>query len=157
MDTGLGARLGHATLQPLFAIASGEESFRRLTMEIETRTTLHLLHDDSRPAGTAERRSIPKSERRKKAFRSFLPFGGLALMCIPIPLLHFILVPLFVGLGAVKSWSYLSAKGVITRGEVACPRCSEKVYFANVPENWPLKLLCEKCGYPLRMYLAAEG
>lgn len=115
---------------------------------------IHLRYDDDRPAGTVERVSVPRGERIKEGFRAGRYFWLLAIPSAFIPLMHFILVPLFVVLGTVRAWSYWTTPGVLRNGAVECPRCHEKVVLENIPDAFPVKVLCEKCGYQLRLYEA---
>ncbi|MBX2988295.1 MAG: hypothetical protein KF802_10400 [Bdellovibrionaceae bacterium] len=111
-----------------------------------------MKNQNNEDAGFAEREALPLSLRVKKGFRSGALYWIAAVGCLPIPLLHFILVPLFVILGTVQAWSYWTGESVLRRGQSLCPKCATAMAFDDVPEKWPVKLLCPACGFQLRLH-----
>lgn len=101
--------------------------------------------------GRAGKVSLPVKERRRRGFRAALPFWLGAIPCLFIPLLHYILVPLLLVLGFLQARSYWKVPFVYVQGKVDCPRCQKPLSFGELPVEVPLKVLCEGCGYQLRL------
>ena len=112
-----------------------------------------LLHTgDELVQVECQRIPLTREERMKKGFKASGIFWLLAVCCLPIPLMHFILVPLNLALGGIKAWSFWTSQAVINDGHTKCPRCQAAVTFTDQPEKWPLKILCQACGYQVRLY-----
>ena len=71
-----------------------------------------------------------------------------ALICLPIPGLHFVAVPacLFIGppLGFVI-YRFYSGSIEIISGSAICPQCKAERVFANQTVDWPYNTACEHC------------
>lgn len=113
---------------------------------------IRLMTNDGVQCGEATRIDVTRSTRIKDGFRAGALFWGLAVCCIPIPLMHFILVPLNVVLGTLRAWDFWTSPQVFTEGHATCPRCQMKLEMERTPAKWPLKILCEGCGFQLRLY-----
>lgn len=111
-----------------------------------------LMTNDGVPCGDVTRVEIPRGERLKDGFRAGGLFWLLAVCCLPIPLMHFILVPLNVVLGTLRAWDAWTSPAVFTGGHAKCPRCELRLEIERTPAKWPLKILCSSCGFQLRLY-----
>lgn len=71
-----------------------------------------------------------------------------ALICLPIPGLHFVAVPacLFIGppLGFVIYRFYRGSTEIIS-GSASCPQCKADRVFSNQTVDWPYNTSCEHC------------
>ena len=86
-----------------------------------------------------------KGERPKRA----LKFGGLtwlaAVVCVVLPIVHFLLVPLLLLAGPIVGvWNY-RRESIVDGGDGICPYCGEKVTIGRGPDKWPIDELCTKC------------
>lgn len=113
---------------------------------------IHLMSNDQHPNGFVDRVPIPMRERIRDGFKAGGMFWIFAVLCAPIPLMHFLLVPLGLILGTLRAWDSWTSDAVFENGEAQCPRCQEKLKIERMPAKWPLKLLCPKCGYQLRLH-----
>ena len=78
-----------------------------------------LLHTgDELVQVECQRIPLTREERIKKGFKASGIFWLLAVCCLPIPLMHFILVPLNLALGSLKAWSFWTSEAVINDGTV---------------------------------------
>ena len=110
-----------------------------------------LQIDNESTTGRAGKVRLPPKERRRRGLRAAMPFWLGAIPCVFIPLLHYILVPLLLVLGFLQARSHWRIPFVYVEGRVQCPRCQQGLTFHEVPVEVPLKVLCENCGYQLRL------
>lgn len=89
---------------------------------------------------------IPMPKRVMKAAIRLVLLWVLAVACIFIPLLHFVLVPGFAVAGVV--FAVLAAKGSVEvkSTEVTCPKCGQVTPIEKGRTGWPVGLWCKKCG-----------
>ncbi|PIS11419.1 MAG: hypothetical protein COT73_04060 [Bdellovibrio sp. CG10_big_fil_rev_8_21_14_0_10_47_8] len=96
--------------------------------------------------GTATVRDLSPSEILRSALKQLAIFWGAALFAVLIPILHFVLVPTFFGLGIYLFTRTMKAKSTLISGSVACPVCSEKIVISRQKQlRWPLEERCQKC------------
>ncbi|MCB0411326.1 MAG: hypothetical protein KDD22_02300 [Bdellovibrionales bacterium] len=89
-------------------------------------------------------------ERIGRATVQFLILGGIATACVFIPILHFILVPLFLILAPVSALvSFLQADKV-SACNLQCPSCDKTVTIKTKAIRWPFRETCPNCGERLR-------
>lgn len=70
---------------------------------------------------------------------------GAALLCVLIPVFHFVLVPagLLIGIwAATKQFRY---QDYISEGKISCPKCSAEMTLKDMPFNWPIRQTCPQC------------
>lgn len=70
---------------------------------------------------------------------------GLAIVSVFIPLLHFVLVPLFLLATPFVFSLTFNRESAVLGGEGACPKCGEPFTVAKGPNKFPLKDLCTRC------------
>ena len=94
-----------------------------------------------------------KADRVRRASMWCGIFWVVALFCVLIPILHFILVPLFLILGPVMAFRVYKQKSVILGGQGLCPRCEKELPIEKSQEVWPLSDLCTHCHNSVKIYL----
>lgn len=97
---------------------------------------------------------------RQRMWRGGLAWAlcwGLALVFLPIPIVHFVLVPAFVITGPIVAWKRFSKTAVIESGEVGCIRCQKPVPIEEPQFGWPVGLFCKACGVTLRLQPVGEA
>jgi hypothetical protein len=107
--------------------------------------------DDLRSDGFVLRRDLDKSERMRRALRIFGICFGIAFLTIFIPILHFILPPLFLVIGGVFATTTYMDSAEIASGEIVCPNCKKQMEVRKQPEEWPKAVRCEGCSYSLSL------
>ncbi len=110
--------------------------------------------DGLKTHGYAYRRDLPRDERLKRSAKMFGVFFGLAFFGVFVPLLHFILPPLFLIAGGVFFWSTWLETGEVLSGEYICPNCKHVMTFPREAEEWPKIQRCGACSFMLRTYPA---
>lgn len=125
-------------------------------MEIETpstfeRKTLVCKVDDLETEGWVERRDLSNHERLARAGKIFGIFFGVALLTVFIPILHFILPPLFLIVGSVLAFGEYTGKGEMLNGEITCPNCKKVMTLPKETEEWPRTQRCEGCSFTLKI------
>jgi hypothetical protein len=89
--------------------------------------------------------SWTETERAKRAFKFGTLTWLLAIACILLPIVHFILVPLLLIAGPIVAiWNY-NRKSIIKGGSGPCPFCEKDVSIGRGPDVWPIDELCTKC------------
>lgn len=86
-----------------------------------------------------------QKQRLFRAVKALFIFWGLAIVSILIPLLHFILVPLFFLIGLIVPFFTYSKTTTILGGVGKCPFCSKKFDITATNNSWPLNDLCTHC------------
>jgi len=116
---------------------------------VEVSLPLEPSHAPSR----AELQVRPLSSHRR-ALRAGLAWGlcwAIALAFLPVPIVHFILVPAFLITGPVVAWKRFSKTVVVERGTLQCIRCRAPVPIEEPHFGWPVGLFCKACGVTLRL------
>jgi hypothetical protein len=106
--------------------------------------------DDTKTFGFAVRRDLAKHERLARAGKMFGIFFGVALLTVFIPILHFILPPLFLIAGTVFFWTTYMETGEVLEGEYTCPNCKHKMVIPHEAEDWPKEQRCGGCSFLLK-------
>lgn len=84
-------------------------------------------------------------QRRLRALKALGLSLSLAVFSIFIPLLHFILVPLFLLTGPVAAWWVSAQENRISGGKARCPSCGSPFEIARTKLRWPLRDVCSGC------------
>jgi hypothetical protein len=107
--------------------------------------------DDLKTDGFVLRRDIPRSERVRRAGKMMGIFFLAAFFTLFVPILHFILPPLFLIVGGILSWSTWMETAEILTGEIVCPNCKKVMTLGRSSEDWPKDHRCEGCSYSLKV------
>jgi hypothetical protein len=121
---------------------------------VNTRSIELRLKGFGAPPGhaRAEVAELTPSERLKRAAVVFGAFVAVAIVALPIPIVHFVVVPggllLAVGLGAARL-----GQGQIFRGvEGRCPYCDTEQWFSVFGRfRLPRQVDCAGCGRALTL------
>jgi hypothetical protein len=95
-----------------------------------------------------------RADAIKKAALAYLASLVLAVICIAIPIVHFIAVPGILLFGPVLAFlvfKAFSGQEDLKVEQTACPNCKHKLGLATTLSLWPLRDRCENCKEP---YLA---
>lgn len=95
---------------------------------------------------------IDFQSRLKRSLKSFGLFAGLAICCLPIPGLHFFLVPSFLFYGIYSGLSKWKQKYSLQMTGIVCPHCKQPLknpveFFSQLP----LRIYCYGCRNQLRI------
>ena len=96
-------------------------------------------------SGAARIRVLKPLERVKKTLRKLGLFWGIGLFCVLFPLVHFVLVPLFLLLGIYFAVRTATSDQFIVSGLVLCPECHKPFILKPALARWPLDGVCENC------------
>lgn len=86
-----------------------------------------------------------KNERTKRALILLFGFWGLAAVSILIPVLHFVLVPLFILIAPFIAKKTFNEEVTLDACELSCPECKQLAKFAKTSGQWPLHSNCPHC------------
>lgn len=106
--------------------------------------------DGRRTEGFAERVDLSRGERALRATKMFGIFIAIAFLCVFIPILHFILPPLFILAACVFGATTWLEESMVTAGEIDCPNCAHHIVLTPGAESWPREERCPSCSYTLR-------
>ena len=104
---------------------------------------------DQKTYGHAFRREFSKSERAQRTLKVGGILFGVTLLTAFIPVLHFVLVPLFLILSLVFGLNAWTEKAEIQSAEAPCPSCAEPTRLGTQAEGWPKTQRCPKCQFLL--------
>lgn len=95
--------------------------------------------------GTADIRYLNRVERSLRFLKFFALWSAVASVSIVVPILHFLLVPLFVLVGAVHGAMSFCKRRIVTGGCGECPYCGGRFEIARSTSSWPLQDRCALC------------
>lgn len=95
--------------------------------------------------GTAEIRSFSPREILQKSIKQLAMFWGLAIVSVLLPVVHFVLVPLFFFMGAYLAIRARKVKQEILSGSVNCPQCKQPVTIKKSPFLDEHTEICQNC------------
>ncbi len=99
--------------------------------------------------GFALRREYSSAERIARAAKIFGILFFIGIGTIVVPLLHFILPPLFwLAATVLGTTTWLETSEVLS-GEIACPNCKHLNLFVREAEEWPKVQRCGGCSFTL--------
>lgn len=78
-------------------------------------------------------------------------FWLIAVASILIPILHFVLVPLFLAPGVFFAVRTYRSEGAVLRGTTTCPHCKADIKIQPGVLQWPLTEICQNCTRVVRM------
>ncbi len=106
---------------------------------------VELVGVNHREPATVEVQMWGLPQRRLRCLRTLGIWWGLALVSIAVPILHFILVPLFLLIGLVAAPVAMQRKSMVLGGKGRCPFCAEPFVIVAHPDRWPLRDICTAC------------
>ena len=99
---------------------AGDEQIRVIAVEVRGQGGVTS-------SATLQIASLTDRARFKRATKTSAILFGLAVATLPIPPIHWVLVPAFLD------------------GQIACPKCQGSFELESQPPSWPLDLTCHKC------------
>ena len=95
--------------------------------------------------------NLTAGERVRRAAIALAAGAALASIALPIPLVHFVLVPGALLLGLIFATIRLNQRQVIRSAEGACPYCGthQRLGLAGRVFRLPREVFCDKCRRPL--------
>lgn len=95
--------------------------------------------------GQAELATLSSAERFSRAAKKGGVFFAIALVCILVPMLHFVLVPGFLIVAIVFFTKTMSEHQLIRSADGPCPACKEKIHFNGPINAKGSKEICPNC------------
>jgi hypothetical protein len=124
---------------------------------MEQPVTLTLEDSARAPASAVVRvRRLSAATRAGRALRALAVLWLAALAAVPLPGLHFFLVPGFLVAGLVSAVVRARATVALDDASLSCPKCAAAVPVEPDTTGWPARLLCPPCGARLRLTPAGE-
>lgn len=98
-------------------------------------------------------RNFTEKEQKIRAIKTLLKFWGIALLCVLIPVAHFILVPLFFIMGIMKAVKLLHKAEDGLHAEGDCPACEQQIQL-NLDNNaeLPQWMDCPECSEGIELH-----
>src|SRR5437868_584948 len=95
--------------------------------------------------GTAEIRSFSPRAVLTNSLKKLLMFWGAALLSVFLPVVHFVLVPLFFILGIFFAFRARKFRYEIISGQIHCPRCKGAVKIEKAVFFEHHQEICQNC------------
>lgn len=108
-------------------------------------------YSDKIEYGAAEILPYTKDKLFFKALMHLTWCWCVAVACVLIPVLHFILVPAFFFLGIFLAIRTMALKVEIVSGSISCPHCSKLMMLPKAAALWPHTEICQECGSNIRI------
>jgi len=89
--------------------------------------------------------TFSNSERTVRALKVLGICWGIGLFSILIPVLHFVLPPIFLLAGPIVGLMRYSIKSKILEGQGICPICAADFKITPTKATFPLDDICEAC------------
>lgn len=127
---------------------------------MENGTKISILanvSDERRTPGFVYIETFNQAQKTRVAIKKLAIFWGIALVCVLIPVFHFVLVPLFFFLGFFFAYRGYKSEGQVLSGETTCPHCGTKVIVKKAELAWPITEICQGCARVVRMEKADEA
>lgn len=86
-----------------------------------------------------------RRERLVRALRTLGIWWFAALLAVPVPIFHFIAVPLLLFVGICAAFMVYRRTSTVLGGYGRCPFCTESIEITTKPERWPLEEICTHC------------
>jgi hypothetical protein len=104
-------------------------------------------YGDQPGSALASVEAFPQGQRFTRAVQGLGKWWVVALLCVFIPVAHFVLVPGFVLVGGVIFFQRLSRREEVVKVTGACPDCQAEQVF-EVGPRWrpPFSCSCRDCG-----------
>jgi hypothetical protein len=98
-------------------------------------------------------RQLSARERLRRAGILFAAGLGVALVALPIPLVHLVLPPAALVLGLAGGLRRLGQAEVFERAEAECPSCHtrQRLNLTGSAFRLPQRITCSHCLQPLRL------
>lgn len=103
--------------------------------------------DGQTAPGYVMRRDLSPGERMLRAAKITGILFGIAFFTIFIPILHFILPPLFLLAGLVMGFFTWTGKGDVQGGQAQCAVCHKDFPLGAEAESWPKTMRCPHCQF----------
>ena len=91
-------------------------------------------------------RELTASERVKRGLLRWAAMLAVTLLCLFVPIAHFLLTPLALLSSPVFAWFAWRKQVIAVATEVRCPKCGELTPIEPNTVVWPLPLHCARCG-----------
>lgn len=99
---------------------------------------------------------LDQGQRMKRAMKKSGMFVGGALVCLPIPVLHMVLVPTMLLLSVVMGVVTSKKKILVEWPEAKCPECGAAIPGEEgAVQEFPLRIYCVNCRNQLSIGLNA--
>jgi len=102
--------------------------------------------------GTVTIHAFDREQRVRRAFVGLGKWWGVALLCVFIPVAHFVLVPSFLAYGLWQFFQRLGTAELATDARGTCPDCGAEQLLDLAP-RWraPQPVTCRQCHRGLRL------
>lgn len=117
-----------------------DSAFEDVTIQLESST--------KQTQGQAQLHAVPHQVARRKGLIAWLSCWGVALVALPIPLVHFLAPPLLLLMGPLVGFiAYKVYAGAIdiVGGGGECPDCGVSIDLSGRDAHWPLDVTCGSC------------
>jgi len=110
------------------------------------------VNDERVSEGVLEVHYFNSGERMMNALKKLALFWVLAILSILVPVLHFVLVPLFFFLGIFFFYRSYKSEGKVLAGTVSCPHCNTVMILNPTELHWPVSEICQNCARVVRIH-----
>jgi DNA-directed RNA polymerase subunit RPC12/RpoP len=119
---------------------------------METPVTITVQDSEREPtAGVVRVSRLSVGARVARSLKVLAILWAVAVGCLPLPGLHFVLVPGFFVAGIVFAVERTRASVVVDDTELPCPKCGKRVPVEPGTTGWPVRVQCNECSARLML------
>ncbi len=111
----------------------------------DVRVKIQKTHDATFTEGTVQIQTWQKNEQLGRALKLGGKFWAAALVCVFIPIVHFVLAPLLFLAGPIVAYKILNQTSMILGGQGVCPHCKANLPIIRTENKFPFTDLCTQC------------
>ncbi len=115
--------------------------------QVEKKLAVQVYTEDRKKSAPGELTILEwdPQGRSKRAVKWAAMCFGAAVVSVPIPPIHWVLVPGFLIASPIVFFYLMNQKSVIQGGSATCPACNQPVALVRSKHEFPMSDLCDKC------------
>lgn len=116
-----------------------------MNTDTEIKIVIKSEYSDKSAEGIVVRREFDQKIRARRAMRTGGILFGLAFLSIAVPILHFVLVPLFLIATPIGALMAYGIESQFVEARAKCPECQCDFKIAKGKPVFPYKDVCATC------------
>jgi hypothetical protein len=108
-------------------------------------TVIAAMDTEKQNTAVVETRTLSLADRLWRSAKVLGTCWGIGILCILVPVFHFVLVPAFLLIGIGMFYRQMLFHEVLISGQICCPKCQKEFAATANAFNWPKRETCAAC------------